>query len=133
MQALSRVDTESEPELVQPKRFSSSWLDSQGLVGPVWHCRRKILATGAVLLGVVGVASLRFNNQCINLGALQGKSEAGIQGQGATAHSQFEQYGSVRKLGAAFFRQVDIDAQILKTANKLKNAARWQFTLSVTA
>ena len=51
-------------------------------LGPrVAYCRRKTLAVGAVLLGVVGVASLRFNNQCINLGALQGKSEAGTQGQ----------------------------------------------------
>ena len=80
MQALPRVDTDSEPELGQPKRFSFSWPDRQGLVG-VAYCRRKTLAVGAVLLAVVGVASLRFNNQCINLGAPQGKSEAGTQGQ----------------------------------------------------
>ncbi|CAK9053223.1 unnamed protein product [Durusdinium trenchii] len=37
---------------------------------------KKTLCVAGVLLAVVGLGSLRFSNQCLNLDALQGKSEA---------------------------------------------------------
>ena len=85
----SRLETESgsEPELVQ--RQSGRYV-------------KKTLAVAGVLLAVVGVASMRFNNQCVNLDALQGKSE------------------------------VEVDSAILKATNKLlkvKNRSLAQSTV----
>ena len=85
----SRLETESgsEPELVQ--RQSGRYV-------------KKTLAVAGVLLAVAGVASMRFNNQCVNLDALQGKSE------------------------------VEVDSAILKATNKLlkvKNRSLAQSTV----
>ena len=72
----SRLETESGSELELVQRQS-------------WRHVKKTLGVAGVLLAVVCVASMRFNNQCVNLDALQGKSE------------------------------VEVDSAILKATNKL--------------
>ncbi|CAK9081231.1 unnamed protein product [Durusdinium trenchii] len=59
---LSRVDTDSEPELVVSRR---SWPTVM----------KRTLAVAGVLAAVLGVATWRQSNQCLNLGGLQGKTE----------------------------------------------------------
>ena len=49
---------------------------------------KKTLALAGVLLAVVGVASMRFNNQCVNLDALQGKSGGGGRFCNSEGHEQ---------------------------------------------
>ncbi|CAK9109179.1 Adenylate cyclase 1 [Durusdinium trenchii] len=60
-QSFAAVERDSGSEEVVSRR---SW--------PV----KKTLCVAGVLLAVVGLGSLRFSNQCLNLDALQGKSEA---------------------------------------------------------
>ena len=76
MLTFSRVEPESgsDQELVQHRN---------------WPQVKKTFGVVGVLLALVGLASLRFSNQCINLGALQGKTE------------------------------LDVDAAIVKTTKKL--------------
>lgn len=72
----SRLETESGSELELVQRQS-------------WRHVKKTLVVAGVLLAVVCVASMRFNSQCVNLDALEGKSE------------------------------VEVDSAILKATNKL--------------
>eukprot|EP00913_Durusdinium_trenchii_P030332 g28413.t1 len=61
---------EQTPEL--QVQFAMFHLRSEKGSWPV----KKTLCVAGVLLAVVGLGSLRFSNQCLNLDALQGKSEA---------------------------------------------------------
>ena len=45
--------------------------------------RKRTLAVAGVLAAVLGVATWRQSNQCLNLGGLQGKTEVDVRSKGA--------------------------------------------------
>ncbi|CAK9110757.1 Uncharacterized protein SCF082_LOCUS51433 [Durusdinium trenchii] len=66
------VATEARRSCIEIPRVSSTLQTFYIGSWPV----KKTLCVAGVLLAVVGLGSLRFSNQCLNLDALQGKSEA---------------------------------------------------------